>query len=364
MEWSEYSRQLAQRQASNTLRALPPKPDLIDFASNDYLGFARSPELWERIHHGAQLFQVNGSTGSRLLTGNSSLHEETEAMLATYFEGSAALIFSSGYAANLGVISTLPQKGDTVLLDAHAHACMKDGARLSLAKHWKFRHNDLNDLELKIKSASGRIFIVIESVYSMDGDECPLPEIVNLAEQYDAIIILDEAHSTGIYGSGKGFAIEKNKNTDRIIRIHTFGKALGIHGACVICPELIKSYLLNFCRPFIYTTAPGPHEVIAIREAIKYLGESPYYIKELYNNLSYYKSRISTIQSMSPIRIVNISGSSEAKKKAEELRHANLDVRAIVAPTVQEGSERLRICLHSYNTYDEIDILAAGLLTE
>ena len=228
---------LAATNSKGSLRSLKiMDPALIDFTSNDYLGLARSKSLFEETQSRLQLLSIhsNGATGSRLLSGNSLLVEETEAELARLFRCEETLIFNSGYVANLAVLATLPQRNDTILYDEYAHACMKDGTRLSAAKHWPFRHNDLVDLESKIKKATGNIFIAVESIYSMDGDECPLAQLVELTDRYGATLILDEAHSTGNLGpNGAGVAIAQELAHRIGVRIYTFGKAMRAHGACV-----------------------------------------------------------------------------------------------------------------------------------
>jgi 8-amino-7-oxononanoate synthase len=201
--------ELAQRESAGLRRHLTLDA-LIDFTSNDYLGLARSRELFEIITTKSRALhdKLNGATGSRLLSGNSALAEEVEHQLAAVFQGDTALLFNSGYAANLGVLSALPRRNDTIIYDELAHASIKDGARLSLARRLSFRHNDLQDLENKLHRASGHCFIVVESIYSMDGDRCPLVELIEIAERNGATVILDEAHSTGIDGtSGGGMAL-------------------------------------------------------------------------------------------------------------------------------------------------------------
>src|SRR5690606_181835 len=249
-----------------------------DFTSNDYLGLARSEELRNAIDAflSRSTRTRNGSGGSRLLSGNSLLAEEAERFVASLSGAPSGLLFSSGYMANLGVLSCIPQRGDTVLYDEHAHASLKDGIRLSLAERFSFRHNDLDDLERKIGKSKGTIFIVVESVYSMDGDLCPLADLVNLAQQHQAVVILDEAHGTGIFGSdGSGLATSLGLEKQIPIRILTFGKAMGIHGACVCCPETVRNYLVNFSRPFIYTTAMADHSLAAIQCSFQFLRERP-----------------------------------------------------------------------------------------
>src|SRR5258708_29865889 len=248
-------RLLNSKKETDSFRQLKIVHGLIDFSSNDYLGLAKSRELFEIIQREIERIATpyNGATGSRLLSGNSELAERLEAKLAAIFHAQRTLLFNSGYTANLAVLSSLPQRGDTIIYDELAHACIKDGARLSLASRFSFKHNDLNDLEEKIKRSKGNIFIAVESIYSMDGDECPLEELTTLAEKYNAILILDEAHSTGSYGeNGSGLAVQKKLEGKIAVRVYTFGKAIGVHGACVAGGGTFVNYLLQFTRPFYY----------------------------------------------------------------------------------------------------------------
>ena len=354
----------------NSFRQLKTVNGLIDFSSNDYLGLARSLELFENIHRMAERLKppYNGATGSRLLSGNSELAEKVETKLAKIFHSQRTLLFNSGYTANLAVLSSLPQRGDTILYDELAHTCIKDGARLSLAARFSFRHNDLNDLEEKIKRANGNIFIAVESVYSMDGDESPLEELVMLAEKYDAVIILDEAHSTGSYGeNGSGIAVQKKLEDKIAVRIYTFGKAMGVHGACVAGDETLINYLINFARPFIYTTAMPPHSLIAIQCAFDYLKQEVGIQERLQSKIRSFKNGFEKINltstvSNSSIQNVIIPGNADVKDVAHYLEHHHFDCRAILSPTVKEGTERIRICLHAYNTDEEIRKLNEALL--
>jgi 8-amino-7-oxononanoate synthase len=334
---------------------------LIDFASNDYLGLARSIELFEQINEEVLgTAKRNGSTGSRLLTGNSSYTEQTEKFLAEIFQAESALIFNSGYSANLSVLSSIPQKDDTIIYDEHSHASIKDGARLSLAKRFAFRHNDLDDLELKIKKSTGRVYIIVESIYSMDGDECPLDDLCDLAEKYDACIVLDEAHSTGVMGeNGNGMAIERSLHKKVFVRIYTFGKAMGIHGAVVVGTNSIRDYLINFARPFIYTTALSPHDIASVRCAFKYLTLNKNLQLNLKNNIEKFLSETVQVknrtQSKSAIQTLIVPGNDNVRSVAKYLNEKGFDVRPILSPTVPKGLERLRISLHSFNSALEIE---------
>jgi 8-amino-7-oxononanoate synthase len=362
------SDQLSKRKKEGLFRSLTKSGRGIDFSSNDYLGFSRSPELFNRIHEKMNLLPLksNGATGSRLLTGNSHLYEDVEKMLSKVFQSEAALLFNSGYSANQSVLSAIPGKNDVILYDELAHACIKDGARLSLATRYSFRHNDLQDLERKIKKTSAeKIFIAVESIYSMDGDECPLQELVALAEMYNAIIILDEAHSTGVIGStGAGLAVSLGIANKIDIRIYTFGKAMGVHGACVVGSPELTQYLINFARPFIYTTALPPHSLIAIRSAFEFLEQNKSTQAQLKSNITLFVEHATypnRIKSQSAIQTVIVPGNESIKKIATALQQQGLDVRPILSPTVPKNTERLRICLHSFNTAEEILKLAHEL---
>jgi 8-amino-7-oxononanoate synthase len=361
---------LREREAQGSLRTLTTTQNKIDFVSNDYLGLSRSTELHqliqERYHQLAPI--ANGSTGSRLLAGNTLLAEETETQLATIFSAEQTLLFNSGYVANLAALACLPQKGDTILYDELVHACMHDGAKLSRAERLSFKHNDLADLEKKIKEAKGKIFIAVESVYSMDGDQCPLTEIVKLSEQYNAHIILDEAHSTGSYGkNGAGLAVALGLQKKIAVRIYTFGKAMGIHGACVAGSKILINYLINFARPFIYSTALSPHSIVAVQCAFEFLQKEIHRQGLLQSKIDFFleqfkKISLIKIESTSSIQSIVVKGNTHVIAFAHYLQQQNLDCRAIRSPSVKAGSERIRICLHAYNTEEEIKKLIDALL--
>ena len=219
-----------------------------DFASNDYLGLAKK---------GTPISEERASGGSRLITGNSALAEHTEAHIADYFRAESALVFQSGYAANLGVISALAHRDLTILYDEFCHASIRDGIRLGVAKNWGFAHNDMQDLEKKLERTTGNVLIITESVFSMDGDEAPLMELLRLKKQFSAALLLDEAHAAGWKKDGLALAEELAIAEEIDLRIITFGKAFGAHGAAVLCSDVYKQYLINHARSFIYTTAPS-----------------------------------------------------------------------------------------------------------
>ena len=356
------------RKKKNLFREFKTTLGLADFCSNDYLGLTRSEKLFDLINERVTSLDLkkNGATGSRLLSGNSSFTEELERKLASIFKAESALILNSGYTANLAVFSSIPQKGDTILFDELAHASIKDGTRLSLAKRFSFRHNDLHDLESKIKRASGKIFIAVESIYSMDGDESPLRELTALTNKYEASLILDEAHSTGIEGAeGSGLATSLGLENEINIRLYTFGKAMGIHGACIVGSEKLIQYLINFARPFIYTTALTPHSIISIDCAFDYLKENIILQSALNQNIKLFLDNIEEIEnrmrSQRAIQTIIFSGNDTVKQASLSLQLQGFDIRPIVSPTVPVGSERLRICLHTFNTPEEIVKLTSEL---
>ncbi len=351
---------LDKRKDENALRKLNNNFNRIDFSSNDYLGFAKSQDIFIKTETCSKKNIQNGSTGSRLITGNSELFEETEQFIANYHDAETGLIFNSGYSANIGVFSSIPQKGDTIIYDEFVHASIRDGIRLSFANSFSFIHNDIENLEKKLKLSKGNIFIAIESIYSMDGDFCPLAEIVFLAEKYNANIIIDEAHSNGIIGKkGKGLACDLNLQNKIFARIHTFGKAIGSHGAIVLGSKTLKSYLINFSRPFIYTTALPSHNLFVIQNAYKKLGESEKLIEQLFYNILIFRTLINyDTNNLSPINSIIFKGNDKVKEVASIIQKEGLDVRPILSPTVPKGTERLRVCIHSYNKKEEIIFLS------
>lgn len=370
------SERLANYQRLGLLRELRIANGIVDFCSNDYLGFAHSTELRKLIQQAETEYveTPNGATGSRLLAGQTVLTNEVEQELAAYYQTETALIFNSGYNANLGLLACLPRAGDTLLTDELIHASMIDGARLSYASRQRFRHNDLTDLKDKLQQATqrqpeGQIFVAVESVYSMDGDVAPLRELADLCECYGAALLVDEAHATGVYGpKGEGLVVALDLQDRILARVHTFGKALGVHGAAVVGSSVLRNYLINFARPFIYTTALPPHSLLAIRCAHKFIQAHSTVRKQLANQLTYFQQRVreqlpdtNWINSQSPIQCLIIPGNEQVRTIAAEAQRVGLDVRAILSPTVSTGQERLRICVHAFNTTEDINRLVNSL---
>ena len=361
------SESLEHRRDTNSLRSLKPNNNLIDFCSNDYLGFAHSIEfkaMFEAEMKKYPQFQM-GSGGSRLLAGNDTFTEELEKEIAEFHLADSSLLFNSGYDANIGLFSSLPQRGDTIISDEYIHASIIDGIRLSHATRFVFRHNDLQSLEQKLNLAKGRIFIVVESIYSMDGDEAPINEISKIAKKFDAVLIVDEAHATGIFGeSGRGMVYEKALCDQVFARIITFGKGMGTHGAAVLGSDKLRTYLINFSRSFIYTTASSFLSHLAIKVSYDFLKNHDHQTI-IHERIKQFKKKINPkinlLPSKSAIQIIVVPGNSQAREAAAKIQEAGFDVRAILSPSVAIGTERLRICLHNHNSINEIDKLCAIL---
>jgi 8-amino-7-oxononanoate synthase len=356
---------LADRKSAGSYRILKPENSLIDFCSNDYLGFARSSGLKDKIDGEVKNlhFALNGSTGSRLLSGNLQYTEDLEQEIATFHNSEAGLLFNSGYDANVGLFSSLPQRGDTIITDELIHASIIDGARLSHANRYIFKHNDLDSLEVKLTQGKGNCYVVVESVYSMDGDTPPILDILNLTEKYNAALIIDEAHAVGLYK--KGLVCELGIEARVFARVITFGKALGCHGAIVLGSCVLRNYLINFARSFIYTTAASVHQVASVKMAYQMLQTSNTEIELLKNNIKLFKQGITNASSLLPsdgtIQCLLLNDNEKAKGASLLLQDKGFDVRAILSPTVPQGTERLRICLHAFNTIEEINLLTTTL---
>lgn len=363
-----FRKALEKRSRNNSLRNLVPENSLIDFCSTDYLGFARSAELKSAIagqirNPKPKFLNLTGSTGSRLMRGNYAFTEELEKKIASFHKSESALIFNSGYDANVGLFSCIPQREDIILHDELIHISSRDGMRLSLAKKFSFRHNDVSSLEEKLRKFSEKkIFVAVESVYSMDGDFSPIREISDICEQFSAHLIVDEAHATGVFGaSGEGRVAELCLEKKVFAVVHTFGKALGCHGGAVSGSHLLRDYLINFSHSFIYSTAIPPINLIALDCAYDILSNSANKIKTVKELTISFKEKIKSIRNIeivsgqSPIQCIIISGNERVKAVAENIRQQGYDVRAVLSPTVPEGKERLRICLHAFNTVEEVN---------
>ncbi|AZO73462.1 8-amino-7-oxononanoate synthase [Mesorhizobium sp. M1D.F.Ca.ET.043.01.1.1] len=345
----------------NRLRALGGRAGL-DFASNDYLGLARSKRLAEAVAAALAAGTPVGATGSRLLRGNTPEHEALEAKAAGFFGTERALFFGGGYVANFAVLTTLPQKGDLVVLDELIHASAHEGARAGRAEVTEAAHNDANAVDDAIRAwrtrgGAGRAWIVVESLYSMDGDRAPLGELIEVADRHDAFLFVDEAHATGVCGpDGRGFAHDL-EGRDDVVVLHTCGKALGASGALVTAPALLCDYLVNRCRPFIYATAPSPLMAVAAATALDIVADEPDRRERLAWLVALAGKRAANLglpASGSQILPIIVGDNARAMALAEALQSRGFDVRGIRPPTVPEGTARLRISL-TLNV-DEADV--------
>ena len=363
------SAKLEIRKQNNALRKLAIPSDLIDFASNDYIGFSKNKAIFEETHQ--YLIDnnsiKNGATGSRLLSGNHKVYQEAEDFISKLHQSESALIFNSGYDANVGFFSSVPQKGDLILYDELCHASIRDGILLSNAKAYKFQHNDFEDLEKKITNYKLRItnqeiYIVTESVFSMDGDTPNLEELAQLSEKYKCHLVIDEAHALGVFGyKGEGLVQQLGLEDQVFARIMTFGKGLGCHGAAILGSQELKDYLINFARSFIYTTGLSPHSVATILVGYQHLKIEKKAIENLRENIIHFNQEKNIlglkpmfVRSKSAIQSAIIPGNQNVKSIANQIQEKGFDVKAILSPTVPEGQERLRFCLHSFNTKEEI----------
>jgi 8-amino-7-oxononanoate synthase len=359
---------LNDRRMQDAFRRLRLPEGKIDFCSNDYLGMVTN-RLIEAADSPASPQAPafpHGSGGSRLLAGNYPLIEETEKAIASFHQAETGLLFNSGYDANLGVLSCIPQRGDSVFYDSLSHASIRDGIRLSFAQSYSFAHNDCADLAKKLQMArSPNLFVVTESLFSMDGDLAPLEAILSLCRQYGAHLIVDEAHATGVIGSrGEGLVQAKGLQQECLARIHTFGKAVGCHGAIVLGSPRLRDYLVNFCRAFIYTTALPPASVHAIATAYALFARMQNERKHLQQLIGRFQTAAigyERLNSITPIQVIVVPGNTAVRALADRLQAAGLDIRPILYPTVPRGGERLRVVIHAFNNMEEIDRLIAML---
>jgi 8-amino-7-oxononanoate synthase len=341
----------------------------IDFTSNDYLGLATHARLREAIVKSLRQGEVVGSTGSRLLSGNAPAWEELERELAEYAGSEATLFFNSGYAANTGLLGSLLRPEDAVFSDSANHASIIDGIRLSNARKIIFPHLDLNFLEDRLRHppAGGERFLVVESVFSMEGDRAPLRELAALACRYGAELIVDEAHATGVFGPmGRGLVAEAGLSSQVLASVHTCGKALGSAGAFVVCSETVKQNLVNRARPFIFSTALPPYFAAQIQAAVGIVREADHLRKRLHSLADALRGRLNELgfdtgTSASQIVPVLLGSNEGALCVAERLNQAGFAVRAIRPPTVPAGAARLRLSVNVKLSVEDVERLAQEL---
>lgn len=362
----ELKSRLERFKVNDTFRRLNgTSPQGIDFSSNDYLGIAHSSEaygLFQNIISKRKLSSL-GSTGSRLISGDSEYADELEHMIANFHHAETGLLFHSGYDANVALMATLPHRHDTVLYDEYVHASIRDGLRMNPCRSFSFKHNDIESLKARMNEVRGTVYIVVESIYSMDGDVAPLKEMVEFCKQHNAILIVDEAHSNGLFGErGEGLVFKLALHKDVHVRLMTFGKALGVNGALVLGSNELKEYLINTARPFIYSTAPSPIFLAAIEAAYSYNAQCGASLREqFWKNVAHLSDELSSfnredvLMGVAGIHGVICRDSQTCRKISSQLNEKGFFVKPVVSPTVPKGKERVRVCIHSYNSALEIE---------
>jgi 8-amino-7-oxononanoate synthase len=324
--------------------------EVINFSSNNYLGIANHPALAEAAKQAIDRYGC-GSGASRLISGNMSLHEELETRLAQFKGTDAALVFNSGFQANTGIIATLAGEGDVILSDQLNHASIIDGCRLARAQTVVYAHSDLDQLEAKLKTTrhARRRLLVTESIFSMDGDEAPLTDIVELAERYDAIVMVDEAHATGVFGGTGAGVVSKHGLGDRVfVQMGTLGKALGGFGAYVAGSRALRELLINRCRSFIFTTALPPAIMAMAIAAIELIAREPERRERLWENCRLLSDGLKRLgfelnDLQSPILPVILGDTQTCMQFSQNLLEHGVFVQGIRPPTVPPGTSRLRI---------------------
>jgi 8-amino-7-oxononanoate synthase len=361
---SSYVAALAGLKSDNRLRSLRPRLG-IDFSSNDYLALANAPRMRKAISAAIEAGTPIGAGGSRLLRGNCEEHESLEAEAAQFFGTESAIFFASGYLANFAVLTTLPQGGDLLVLDSLVHASIHEGARAGRAEFRFSPHNEPDPVEATIREwrsqgGRGRVWIVVESLYSMDGDFAPLEDLFAIAQRHDAFLMVDEAHATGVYGEqGRGLTAPYDGRED-LVAVHTCGKALGAAGALVTTTKILRDFIVNRCRPFIFSTAPSPLMAVAVKEALAVLREEPARRERLRNLIAFAHRKIGARHdwrlSGSQILPLIVGDNGRAMALAAALQARGFDIRGIRPPTVPQGTARLRISLT--NNVGEEDVRA------
>jgi len=366
---SRIRERLATLASDNLLRSLAP-PAGIDLASNDYLSLATHPAIVEQFAAAARA-EGCGSTGSRLLRGERAVFAAVERRFARFKGASRSLYFSSGYLANIGVLATLPQEGDVLLSDERNHASLIDGMRLSRAARIVFRHNDIAEvrglLADQTVASTGVRFVVVESLFSMDGDTAPLAEYAEICRAHGAVLIVDEAHAVGVFGErGTGLIEQAGLDPDGCLSINTAGKALGVAGAFVAGPDWAIDYLIQRARPFVFSTAPPPAVAAALDASLSVIEREPERRRRVLGNARYLRDRLRAVgvavpDGTSQIIPVVFGDNERAVLVAAALQRGGFDVRAIRPPSVPAGTARLRISVNAGLATADLDRFAAAL---
>lgn len=368
--FAAHRRSLTALERRNRRRALTPRAGL-DFSSNDYLGLSSSEDLRKAVAHALNQSGLHiGSGGSRLLRGNDRQHEALETEAANFFGAETALFYAGGFSANAALISTLPQRGDLVVHDALIHASAHEGMGLTKAKTQAVPHNDVDAFADAIGTwrktgGTGTPWIIVESLYSMDGDTAPLDDLATLSREQDAVLIVDEAHATGVFGpQGRGLAAHL-EGQDNVITLHTCGKALGVMGGIICAPAIVTDYLINRSRSFIYATASSPLVCAAVRASLMLCRMDQKRRADLQSRINHagtvLNAKIGFDPSQTQIKPIILGAETAAVTIADDLQAAGFDIRAIRPPTVPEGTSRLRIAITLNVTDADITAMADTL---
>lgn len=360
---------LARRGRHRVLRAAVG----ADFTSNDYLGLAASCELRDAARAALEREVPIGAGGSRLLRGNHREHEALEAEAAAFFGAESALFFGSGFMANAALFATLPQRGDLVVHDALIHASVHDGLRTGKAERAEAHHNDAQAFEDAIKDwraagGTGTPWIAVESLYSMEGDRAPLADLMDIADRHDGILVIDEAHATGVFGpEGRGLGADF-EGRGNVVSLHTCGKALGVMGALVLGPWVLRDYLINRCRPFIFATAPSPLVAALVRAALLICRFESERRDRLHQLIAFAGQQLNGRCGIAPtgsqIQPVIVGADERAVQLASAMQAHGFDLRAVRPPTVPEGTARLRLSLTLNVDKANVEALATALAEE
>lgn len=352
----KFLNQLEKRKKEGLFRQTHGLEEGIDFISNDYLSIAL-----HSTGKNSELFK-SGSGASRLVCGESEELLALEKTCSQFFNCESALFFQNGYLANLALLSTVASRNDTYVYDAHCHVSLKDGMRLSNARRFSFRHNDPEDLKKKIANGSGQVYVVVESIYSMEGDLAPIETFQQICHETGALLIVDEAHSTGVLGTkGKGAGSLIKTENKPWISVFTFGKALGASGAIIGSSSTVRHYLLNYAHPAIYSTAVSPLAAAVCQKNLQSLMDHPEWVGELQELIEYWNEiaipGICSQNEGSPVQYLKTKGPRIGKQMEENMRRKGFLTKLMLPPTVPVGSERIRICLHRHNKRHEIQSL-------
>jgi 8-amino-7-oxononanoate synthase len=379
MPFTELQNELNERAALGLLRQRrmlqsPQAPHVVvdgasclAFCSNDYLGLANHPQLIAALQQGAQQHGV-GAGAAHLVSGHTSPHHELEIALADFVKKPAALLFSTGYMANLGVVQALVGKGDTVFADKLNHASLNDAMQLSRASVRRYRHNDMAQLaQLLEHSGSGRKLVITDAVFSMDGDLAPLPQLLALCEQHDAWLLVDDAHGFGVLGEqGRGALAHFGIVSQRIIYMATLGKAAGVFGAFVAADQVVIDTLINHARSYVYTTATPPAQACAVLASLQLIADGDELRGHLQRLIAQLRSGLQSLPwqlmpSTTAIQPLLVGGNQAALNLSAALRERGIWVAAIRPPTVAPGTARLRITLSAAHTVTDVTRLIEAL---